>query len=105
MYAVKVSSEPIRGSAKEKRALNEVYAHAVLGKHHRVVHYYSAWVQDERMYIQNEYCEGGSLNAFLDECRNEDGGGGGGGRPVPESLVRRILLHVAQGEYRISSDV
>lgn len=48
VYAVKVSSEPVRGSAKEKRALNEVYAHAVLGKHLRVVHYYSAWVQDER---------------------------------------------------------
>lgn len=104
VYAVKVSSSPIRGSAKEKRALNEVYAHAVLGKHRRVVHYYSSWVQEERLYIQNEFCAGGSLAAFLQDeaCRSSEGHH----VLLPESLVRRIALHVAQGlKYIHSQDL
>lgn len=39
--------------------MNEVYAHAVLGIHQHVVRYYSAWAEDDYMYIQNEYCNGG----------------------------------------------
>jgi len=41
-----------------RTALNEVYAHAVLGKHTHVVRYYSAWAEDNHMYIQNEFCNG-----------------------------------------------
>ncbi len=40
--------------------MNEVYAHAVLGQHDQVVRYYSAWAENDHMYIQNEYCNGTS---------------------------------------------
>lgn len=48
-----------------RNALNEVYAHAVLGKHVHIVGYYSAWAEHDHMFIQNEYCNGKILD-FLD---------------------------------------
>ena len=47
--------------------MNEVYAHAVLGKHPHVVRYYSAWAENDHMYIQNEFCNGEILRTF---CHN-----------------------------------
>ena len=41
-----------------RTAMNEVYAHAVLGKHAHMVRYYSAWAENDHMYIQNEFCDG-----------------------------------------------
>lgn len=88
IYAVKKSTKPVAGSAFEKTALNEVYAHAVLGKHQHVVRYYSAWAENNHMVIQNEYCNGGSLQDMLDEDPNHT---------LPEPELRRLLLHVAEG--------
>lgn len=90
IYALKRSSKPMKGSSYEKRALNEVYAHAVLGKHRRVVHYFSAWAEEDSMFIQNEYCEGGSLADLLVKLREKN-------CLLPNYHVKRILLHVAQG--------
>lgn len=45
-----------------RSALNEVYAHAVLGKHIHIVGYYSAWAEHDHMFIQNEYCNGKILD-------------------------------------------
>lgn len=77
-----------------KNALNEVYAHAVLGKHGNVVRYYSAWSENMHMLIQNEYCNGGSLQALLkDRC-------------LVESELRTLLSHVADGlKYIHSNDL
>jgi len=36
-----------------RSALNEVYAHAVLGKHVHIVGYYSAWAEHDHLFIQN----------------------------------------------------
>ncbi|XP_064628371.1 wee1-like protein kinase 1-A [Lineus longissimus] len=66
-YAIKKSKMPVAGSAYERVAMNEVYAHAVLGKHPQVVRYFSAWAENDHMYIQNEYCNGGSLADVLTE--------------------------------------
>uniref|UniRef100_A0A182J833 non-specific protein-tyrosine kinase n=1 Tax=Anopheles atroparvus TaxID=41427 RepID=A0A182J833_ANOAO len=92
IYAIKKSIRPVAGSAFEKTALNEVYAHAVLGKHDNVVRYYSAWAENNHMLIQNEYCNGGSLQTVLQE------------RCLKESELRTLLLHIAEGLKYIHSN-
>lgn len=94
VYAIKKSIKPVAGSSFEKTALNEVYAHAVLGKHDNVVRYYSAWAENNHMLIQNEFCNGGSLQTLLQE------------RTLKESELRMLLLHIAEGlKYIHSNDL
>ncbi|CAH0689118.1 unnamed protein product [Chilo suppressalis] len=85
VYALKRSLRPVAGSAAERAALTEVYAHAALGKHAHVVRYYSAWAEDDHMIIQNEYCDGGSLQQKLEEG------------PLAESELLLLLAHIADG--------
>ncbi|KAG5881722.1 hypothetical protein JTB14_037938 [Gonioctena quinquepunctata] len=92
VYAVKKSTKPVAGSVFEKTALNEVYAHAVLGKHQHVVRYYSAWAEDNHMIIQNEYCNGGSI---ADKIAQE---------ALSIQELRTLLLHVAEGLKYIHSE-
>lgn len=69
-----------------------MYAHAVLGKHDNVVRYYSAWAENRHMLIQNEYCDGGSLQTLLKQ------------RCLAESELRTLLMHVASGLNYIHSN-
>ncbi|XP_045508636.1 wee1-like protein kinase isoform X2 [Colias croceus] len=85
VYALKRSLRPVAGSAAERTALTEVYAHAALGKHPHVVRYYSAWAEDDHMIIQNEYCDGGSLQQVI-----ENGA-------LPESELLLLLAHISDG--------
>jgi wee1-like protein kinase len=85
IYAIKRSIKPVAGSSFEKISLNEVYAHAVLGKHDNVVRYYSAWAENNHMLIQNEYCNGGSLQSYLLK------------RNLNEAELKILLLQVAEG--------
>ncbi|RLU20754.1 hypothetical protein DMN91_007367 [Ooceraea biroi] len=89
-YAIKRSIKPVAGSISEKTALNEVYAHAVLGKHQHVVRYYSAWAEDNHMIIQNEYCNGGSLADAIANLQKEK-------KHFTEVELRQLLQHVAEG--------
>lgn len=94
IYAVKKSKKPVAGSAVERIALNEVWAHAVLGKHDNVVRYYSAWAENNHMLIQNEYCDGGSLQALLQT------------RTLSEPELRLLVAHIAEGlKYIHSNDL
>jgi wee1-like protein kinase len=70
--------------------MNEVFAHSALIKHKHVVRYYNSWVENGRVYIQNEYCEGGSLAAKIQEFRMT-------GKRFTEAELKRILLHLAKG--------
>ena len=79
-----------------KRALMEVWAHAWPGSCKHLVRYYSAWVEATSMYVQNEYCNGGSLEAFL-QTRREIAAQQhlAGGYQLQEAELAQILLHVA----------
>lgn len=90
VYAIKKSLKPVAGSVNERIALNEVYAHAVLGKHPHVVRYYSAWAENDHMIIQNEYCNGGSLMDMVEENFKT-------GRKFSEDQLKHVLLHTAKG--------
>ena len=79
-YAIKISKKPFSGSREETCAIREVMAHAVLGHHKHIVHYYSAWSEvDEsngaisfnKLIIQNEYCNGGSLAGYINFLRKD----------------------------------
>ena len=72
-----------------------MYAHAVLGKHPHVVRYYSAWAENDHMYIQNEFCNGGSLADLIAEKRQEGSVEGQG--YLEETELKRLLIHLAQG--------
>jgi wee1-like protein kinase len=89
-YAVKRSKPLARNAYAHRRACNEVHANAALGNHPRVVRYYSAWMEEERMCIQQEYCEGGDLAALVAGMRRERGG-------LEEPELRRLMRHVSEG--------
>ncbi|KAG8196799.1 hypothetical protein JTE90_027517 [Oedothorax gibbosus] len=90
VYAIKKSRKPLKGTSDERTALNEVYAHAVLGHHKHVVQYYSAWAENDHMLIQNEYCNGGSLAQAIEEKALKR-------LRFSEADVKQILLHIASG--------
>jgi len=76
--------------------MNEVFAHSSLMKHKHVVRYYNSWVENGHVYIQNEYCEGGSLAKLIKSYRKK-------GVRFTESELKRILLHIAKGLQYIHS--
>ncbi len=110
-YAIKRSKKPIAGSALEVAAWKEVCAHAVLVKHNHIVQYYSAWAEADRMLIQNEYCNGGSLAEFCESLKTNnsvqldnaadgmliDGAASTGKLLMTENDLKTLLMHVGKG--------
>ncbi|XP_029414699.1 wee1-like protein kinase 2 isoform X2 [Nannospalax galili] len=90
VYAIKRSSRTFSGLSNENLDLHEVYAHAVLGHHPHVVRYYSSWAEDNHVIIQNEYCNGGSLQAAVSENAKS-------GNHFQEPELKDILLQIALG--------
>ncbi|CAK9029593.1 Wee1-like protein kinase (Wee1A kinase) [Durusdinium trenchii] len=60
MYAVKVTKQRFKGRADRERVLKEVYALSALCNaedNPHIVRYFSAFVEDGRLYIQTELCD------------------------------------------------
>jgi len=97
-YAVKVNKKMlIPGSYQEKRAMREVLAHATLNNHQHVVRHYNSWVEEGRLFIQNEFCEGGSLEDKIREKRLS-------GEKFSEEELKKILRHTLAGLEYIHSN-
>ncbi|XP_013360476.1 PREDICTED: wee1-like protein kinase 2 [Chinchilla lanigera] len=90
VYAIKRSTKPLAALSNENLHLREVYAHAVLGHHPHVVRYYSSWAENDYVIIQNEYCNGGSLQAAVSENMKS-------GNHFQEPTLRDILLQISLG--------
>ena len=91
VYAIKITKKNLRANSyDEKMAMNEVFAHAALMKHKHVVRYFNSWVEQGKIFIQNEFCEGGSLEEKIKSCRVS-------GNFFPEEELCRLLLHVGKG--------
>ncbi|XP_044503943.1 wee1-like protein kinase isoform X2 [Mangifera indica] len=56
-YAVKLSTRKLQQDRERSKALMEVQALAALGSHENIVGYYSAWFENEQLYIQMELCD------------------------------------------------
>ena len=61
----------LRPNSRDERVTkNEVFAHAAMMKHRHIVRYVNYWLESGHLHIQNEICEGGSLDQQFDECRD-----------------------------------
>jgi serine/threonine protein kinase len=91
LYAVKVTNQRFRGELDKEHVLKEVYALAALcnsDDNPHIVRYFSAWVEDARLYIQTELCDM-SLADLLKE-RNEAGAPGIAGKNMIKQINQPI---------------
>lgn len=97
-FAIKRTRKPIVGNAEKKSILREIEALRVLtsisddeeveeGKEN-LVFFIEAWSFNDHYYIMTEFCEGGTLYAFLEENKNYK---------IDEFRVWKILIEILCG--------
>ncbi|KAK4534814.1 hypothetical protein CDCA_CDCA03G0839 [Cyanidium caldarium] len=91
LYAVKKTTRPLVHRAERREALREVHALAALGEHPHIVRYHTAWFEEQqtKLYLQLEYCDGGSLSHGARHQRLPHGG------RLPLAEVERVFEHMA----------
>ena len=67
VWAVKKSRQPYIGPKDRQHKLQEVAVLRALGQADHTVNFFDNWEDGNHLYIQTEFCEEGSLKAFLDE--------------------------------------
>ena len=91
VYAIKMTKKPLKDNTRsEKTAMKEIFAGAAMMKHKHVVRYYNSWVEAGTVFIQNEFCDGGSLGSLIEAHRAE-------GRLFSEAELRRMMRDIAAG--------
>lgn len=90
-YAIKVNNTALKpGSSAEKKIMNEVFAHASLNNSQHVVRYFNSWVEEGYVYIQNEFCNGGSYSQMIDQRRES-------GEHFTEEELLTTMAHCLKG--------
>merc|ERR1712066_583379 len=59
-------------------------------KHKHIVRYYNSWVEGGLVFIQNEFCDGGSLGALIEQHRHHQ-------THLSEAELRRLMSHIGKG--------
>ncbi|XP_077588999.1 wee1-like protein kinase 1-A [Stigmatopora nigra] len=90
LYAIKRSTKPLMGSIEQQFTMREVFAHAVLAQHPNVVRYYSSWIEDNHLLIQNEYCDSGTLFDVIERNARHL-------TSMSEPELKDLLLQVTRG--------
>lgn len=67
VFAVKKTRHPYIGAKDRQRKLQEVKTLRALGQSDHTVELFDNWEDKGYLYIQTEFCEEGSLDAFLDQ--------------------------------------
>ncbi|EIM21350.1 kinase-like protein [Wallemia mellicola CBS 633.66] len=89
MYAIK-RGKPFEGGRDRLRQLNEPVTLSKLPEHPNIIKLNDYWEDNNRLYIQTELCEKGSLNVFLDDY-------GMHFERLEETRVWKILGDIAEG--------
>ena len=88
LYAIK-RGKPFEGARDRLRQLNEPFTLSKLSQHRNIITMNDFWEENNRLYIQTELCERGSLNVFLDEY-------GSSYERLEETRVWKILGDIAE---------
>ena len=91
VYAIKMTKKPLKDNSRsEQAAMREVFAGAAMMKHKHIVRYYNSWVEAGLVFIQNEFCDGGSLSSLIDQHRLHQ-------THLSEAELRRLMCHIGKG--------
>lgn len=91
VYAIKMTKKPLKANSRsEQTAMREVFAGAAMMKHKHIVRYYNSWVEGGMVFIQNEFCHGGSLSSLIDQHRQQQ-------THLSEAELRRMMSHIGKG--------
>ena len=91
VYAIKMTKKPLKANSRsEQTAMREVFAGAAMMKHKHIVRYYNSWVEGGMVFIQNEFCDGGSLSSLIDQHRQQQ-------THFSEAELRRMMSHIGKG--------
>ena len=89
VWAVKKSRNAYIGPKDRQRKLQEVNTLKALGHSDHTVRLFDSWEDKNHLYIQTEFCEEGSLDAFLDQVGRK--------ARLDDFRIWKILLELSRG--------